>query len=122
MNSSINDQRADERFNCGSPVVVENCETGDLYDGSMYNYSREGMYIELDSPFKPNTKIRISGENVKTSSRMKSCHAKVRWCEKIKGAVVLYSYGIGILVDKKDKFSKITRNFKVIEGGAKEKK
>ena len=122
MNSSINDQRADERFDCGSPVIIENCETGDLHDGSMYNYSREGMYIELDSFLKPDTKIRISGENVKTSSQMKSCHAKVIWCEETKGAVVLYNYGIGILIDRKDKFSKVARNFQVIEGGAIEKK
>jgi len=44
----INDQRATERFNCEAPVVLEDFQTGERHDGSMYNYSRGGMYIELD--------------------------------------------------------------------------
>ena len=121
MNSIRNEQRAAKRSDCGAPVVIENCATGVLYDGSMYNYSREGMYIELDYPLRPGSKIRISGEKAKHFSRAESCQAKVIWCEEIQGAVVLYSYGLGILIDRKVKFSNILRKFEVIDGGAAKK-
>jgi hypothetical protein len=38
----INDHRATERFNCEAPVVIEDFQTGEQHDGSMYNYSRGG--------------------------------------------------------------------------------
>ena len=114
----MHNKRTSERFNCEAPVVIENCETGKQYDGSMYNYSREGMYLELDYPCRPGLEIRIEIEKAKNSSGPKSCQAKVIWCEEIPGAVVLYNYGIGVLHDQALKFSKAVKRFQVIDGGA----
>ena len=118
MNKTMKDQRASKRINYEAPVFIENCETGESYDGSMYNCSQGGMYVELDYPLKPGTEIRIETENATYSSRSKSCLAKVVWCEEIPGAVVLYNYGIGVLIDLTVKFSKIEKKFQVIDGGA----
>ena len=71
----INDQRASERFNCEAPVVIEDFQTGQRHDGSMYNYSRGGMYIELDSPLTPGSKVRILIENVLVGVLSESCLA-----------------------------------------------
>ena len=116
----MHNQRASERFNCEAPVIIENCETGANYDGSLYNYSRDGMYLELDYPFKPGTKIRILIEKEMSPSPLNSCRAKVVWCEEIPGAVVLYNYGIGVINDPMPEFSGIVERFQVIDGGAKQ--
>jgi len=114
---SINDQRATERFNCEAPVVIENCQTGDHYDGSMYNYSRGGMYVELDYPLKPGSEVRILIEKAKNTTSPESCQAKIVWCKEIPGAVVLYDFGIGVRYDLDVNYSNYIKKFHVIDGG-----
>jgi Tfp pilus assembly protein PilZ len=115
---SINNQRATERFNSEAPVVIENCQTGELHDGSMYNYSRGGMYVELDYPLKPGSEVRILIENTKNATRSERCLAKTVWCKEIPGAVVLYDYGIGVRYDLDANCSNYMNKFHVIDGGA----
>lgn len=114
----INDQRVTERFNFEAPVVIEDAQTGEQHDGSMYNYSRGGMYIELDYPLKPGSKIRILMENVKNIVHSESCLAKTVWCKEIPGAVVLYDYGMGVRYDLDVNESNYLNKFHVINGGA----
>ena len=114
----INDQRASERFNCEAPVLIEDFQTGERHDGSMYNYSRGGMYIELDYPLKPGSKVRILIENGKNVVRSESCIAKTIWCKEIPGAVVLYDFGIGVRYDLDVNGSNCINKFHVINGGA----
>ena len=113
----INDQRASERFNCEAPVLIEDFQTGERHDGSMYNYSRGGMYIELDYPLKPGSKVRILIENGKNVVRSESCIAKTVWCKEIPGAVVLYDFGIGVRYDLDVNGSNYINKFHVINGG-----
>ena len=68
---SITDKRTTERFNCEAPVVIEDCRTGNKFDGSMYNYSRGGMYVELDHPLNPGSEVRILIENSQNASKPK---------------------------------------------------
>ena len=85
----MHDQRASERFNCEAPVTIENCETGKNYDGTLYNHSRDGLYLELDYPFSQGTEIRVLIKEDNNISSLKQFQAKVIWCEEIPGAVVL---------------------------------
>ena len=114
----INDQRNTERFNCEAPVVIENCQTGEQYDGSMYNYSRGGMYVELDYPLKPGSHIRILMEKKTATDRQESCLAQTVWCKEIPGAVVHYDYGIGVRYDLDVNSPNYISKFHVIDGGA----
>ncbi len=114
---SVNDQRYTERYNCEAPVVIENCQTGEHFDGSMYNYSRGGMYVELDYPLMPGTEVRILIENAKKTNLSESCHAEIVWCKEIPGAVVLYDYAIGVRYDLDVNCTNYIKNFHVIEGG-----
>jgi hypothetical protein len=116
----MNNRRARKRVDCEAPVIIENCETGASYDGSMYNYSRQGMYLEVDHPFKPGAEIRVSIEREMNPYLFKSCKAKVVWCEEIPGAMVLYNYGIGVINDSTAEFSCIVERFQVIDGGARQ--
>ena len=115
---SPNDQRNSERFNCEAPVVIENCQTGDYFDGSMYNYSRGGMYVELDHPLKPGSEIRIIIDAGSHIANAESCMAKIVWCKEIPGAVVLYDFGIGVQYDLDVNGSNYIKKFHVIDGGA----
>jgi hypothetical protein len=118
----INDHRATERFNCEAPVVIEDFQTGEQHDGSMYNYSRGGMYVELDYPLKPGSKIRILIENTNNIVQSESCLAKIVWCKEIPGAIVLYDYGIGVRYDLDVKGSNYINKFHVMNGGANKNK
>ena len=119
---SINDQRTTERFNCEAPVVIQDCRTGEQFDGSMYNYSRGGMYVELDHPLKPGAEVRILIENAKNTTQSESGQAKTVWCKEIPGAVVLYDYGIGLRYDLDVNGSNQLNRFHVIDGGGSKNK
>ena len=114
----IDDQRTSERFHLEAPVSIQNCRSGEYYDGSIYNYSRGGMYIELDYPLAAGSKIDIVMEKPGDSSSEETCRARVIWCEEIPGAVVLYNYGIGVQYDLAVKSSRLMEKFRVIDGGA----
>ena len=117
----IENQRTSERFNCEAPVVIEDCQTRKQYDGSMYNYSRGGMYVELDYPLMPGSQVRILIEKQMANDHEGSCLAQTVWCKEIPGAVVLYDYGIGVRYDLDVKNSNYINRFHVIDGGANHK-
>ncbi len=118
----FDEQRTRVRFNYETPVSIEDCRTGRYYDGSIYNYSLGGMYVELDNFLQPGSEIRIVVEKPKNSSLPECCQAKIIWCREITGAVVLYNYGAGVQYDPAANPVGCRKNFKVIEGGASENK
>jgi hypothetical protein len=113
-----NDQRASQRFVSEAALKVENCDSGTSSSGRMYNYSAGGIYFESDVAFQPGTHVRIDIQ--KPSHGLGSDHltAKVKWCQEISAAVVLYDYGIGVEFD----WSKRDGKFRVIQGGADQEK
>jgi hypothetical protein len=116
------EKRASERFNHEAPVIIENCRTGEYYDGSIYNYSRGGMYVELDYFLKTGSKIRIVVEKATNAPYPESCQARIIWCREIPGAVVLYNYGVGVQYDPTVEPVNCRKMFKIIEGGANKNK
>ncbi len=118
----IDDQRTSERYNLDTPVVLQDYRTGKYYDGSIYNYSRGGMYIELDYPLNPGGLINIIMEKTDALPHGETCRARIVWCEEIPGAVVLYNYGIGVEYDQDVKPSTLEAKFYVINGGAQSRK
>ncbi len=114
----FDENRASERKNCDIPVIIENCQTGEHHDGSLYNFSRGGMYLEMDFPLKPESEIRIVVEKSEVLSHRDSCQAKVIWCKEVPGAVVLYTYGFGVRYDPRIQLAGSIQNFRIIEGGA----
>ncbi len=113
----IDEQRASERFALDAPVVIKDCRTGDHYDGSIYNYSRGGMYIELDYPLNPGCWIDIVMEKTGDLPHGETCRARVVWCDEIHGAVVLYNYGVGVEYDLAVNRPKLDPKLQVINGG-----
>ena len=112
------EQRASERFAYEAPVIIEVDQTGESFDGSMYNYSHGGMYVELDNFLRPGSKVRISVERENAFSDKEYLQAKIIWCREITGAVVLYDYGAGVQYDPATNDPDWRKIFRVIEGGA----
>ena len=111
------EKRSCERFDCEAPVIIENCETGELYDGTLYNYSLSGMYLECDYPLPPGSEVHIVVEQEESATRPTSCRVRVVWCEEIPGAIVLYNYGIGVCYVSRSDQMKVCEKFKIIQGG-----
>lgn len=112
------DQRASKRLTYEAPVTVENCDTGEFFYGRMYNYSLGGMYFETDYPLPTDAEIRIAIRKSKNGPGFDHFRAKVKWCEEIPEAVVLYNYGVGVQYLSSLTQSKGDGKLKVIEGGA----
>ena len=116
------DQRASKRFVYEAAIIIEKCDSRTYTHGRMYNYSSGGIYFESDVAFQPGTQVRIDIEN--PSKGLNSGHllGKVKWCQEIAAAVVLYDYGIGIEFDRSMNRIAFNEKLKVIQGGADHKK
>ena len=116
------DQRTSQRFVHEAALKIENRDSGTYTYGRMYNYSAGGIYFESDVAFQPGTQVRIDVENPGNGLDTNLLTAKVKWCQEISAAVVLYDYGIGVEFDRLMKRSKRNGKFQVIQGGADQEK
>ena len=112
------DHRASKRLAYEAPVTVENCDNGEYFYGRMYNYSLGGMYFETDYPLPSGAEIRVAIRKSKNGPGFDHFRAKVKWCEEIPEAVVLYNYGVGVQYLPSFTQSKCGGKLKVIQGGA----
>ena len=112
------DQRARQRFVYEAALKIENCDAATYTYGRMYNYSAGGIYFESDVAFQPGTQVQIDIGKPGKGLDINHLTAKVKWCQEISAAVVLYDYGIGVQFDR----SKRDGTFKVIQGGADQEK
>lgn len=112
------DQRASQRFVYEAALKIENCDAATYTYGRMYNYSAGGIYFESDVAFQPGTQVQIDIEKPGKGLDLNHLTAKVKWCQEISAAVVLYDYGIGVEFDR----SKSDGKFKVIQGGVDQEK
>ena len=92
----ISELRNGERFNFKAPVSLEDNRTGYRYDGTMFNYSRNGMYLETDYAPRPSRKIKINVDNLPGSSAPRRLFAEVRWRQPLPGKKSGYAFGIGV--------------------------
>jgi hypothetical protein len=110
--------RASKRLTYEAPVTIENCDTGEYVYGRMYNYSLGGMYFETDYPLDAGSEIRVAIRKSTNGPGFDHFRAKVRWCQEISGAVVLYNYGVGVQYLSSFSQSKSDGKLRVIQGGA----
>ena len=93
---AISELRNGERFYLERPVSVEDNRTGYRYDGTMFNYSTGGMYLESDYAPRPGRKIRINVNKLKSLPSPRNYLAEVRWRQPNKIKASAYAYGIGV--------------------------
>lgn len=96
---TISDLRNGERFYFETPVLLEDNRTGYRYDGTMFNYSKSGMYLETDYAPRPKRKIRIKVDRLPGSPSPQSYLAEIRWRQPLYNDGASYSFGIGVKYD-----------------------
>lgn len=93
---AISELRNGERFYLETPVSVEDNRTGYRYDGTMFNYSSSGMYLESDYAPRPGRKIRIKVNKLSDFSSPRNYFAEVRWRQPLTRKLSPWAYGIGV--------------------------
>ncbi len=93
---AVSELRDGERFHSKVPVTVEDHRTGYRYDGTMFNYSKNGMYLESDYAPRPGRKIHIKVNKLPGSSSPRNYLAEIKWRRPIKIKASDFSYGIGV--------------------------
>jgi hypothetical protein len=97
---AISELRNGERFHFETPVLVEDNRTGYRYDGTMFNYSKSGMYLETDYAPRPSRKIRLKVNDLPDRSSPRKYSAEVRWRQPLTKKASVFSYGIGVKFSK----------------------
>ena len=93
---TISDPRNGERFYFETPVSIEDHRTGYRYDGTMFNYSKSGMYLGTDYAPRPSRKIKIKVSKLSDFPSPRNYFAEVKWRQPLSRRVSTYSYGIGV--------------------------
>jgi Tfp pilus assembly protein PilZ len=94
------EKRNEKRTNYKSPVIVENCEVGFIYNGRMINYSKKGLYFETDMELQPGAEIYLGIENspyATAFSSQGSYPAKIIWRRDLRD--IFFNYGYGAKLD-----------------------
>ena len=89
-------QRASERFSIEIPAILEDFRTGFYYNGIIYNYSNEGVYLESDYAPRPGRRIRFKVNGSHDIFNSDSYLAVIRWRRQLFDDSSDYSFGIGL--------------------------
>ena len=96
MMESRPEQRATRRFSYETAIMLEHYPSDMYFEGRMFNYSRDGMYLE--SNFAPDigTEIFIGVENSPYTSGHDVYRARVIWRTRVRPPESLFLHGIGV--------------------------
>ena len=93
-------KRAYERINFEAPILFEDYDTRTTSAGTIYNYSKGGMYLEADYFPMDRSGALIHmvnyAPNAPEPENLIKYYVQVKWVEKISGVVVFNRYGIGV--------------------------
>ena len=89
-------QRASQRFSIEVPVILEDFRTGFYYNGMIYNYSTDGVYLESDYAPRPGRQIRLKVNESHNIFNTDPYLAIIRWRRTLYDDSAEYSYGIGV--------------------------
>ena len=89
-------QRSSQRFEIQAPVMLEDFRTGFYYNGIIYNYSADGVYLESDYAPRPGRKIRLKVDGAQEAFTTAQYLAEIRWRRPLPAENSDYSYGIGM--------------------------
>ena len=89
-------QRNSERFEVENFVMLEDFRTGFYYNGVIYNYSADGVYLESDYAPRPGRKIRIKVDGSQDIFTTELFLAEIRWRRPLFDDTSGYQYGVGL--------------------------
>jgi len=92
----MQERRKEKRFGHQTPVLIRHPQRHSWYKGTMFNFSRKGMYIESEFNGRPGEKISIMVEDPPYGNGPYLHRAHIRWVKELADAVVFYPYGFGV--------------------------
>ena len=97
--NAMEERRKEKRFSHQTPVLIRRPRQPRWYNGTMFNFSRRGMYIETELGGAPGEQISIMVENPPYGNGPYLHRARIRWAKELADAVVFYPYGFGVKYD-----------------------
>ena len=88
-------QRSSERYEIESAVMIEDFRTGFYYNGTIYNYSADGVYLETDYAPRPGRRIRLKVDGAQEIFNTVLYLAEIRWRRPLTDRTSNYAFGIG---------------------------
>lgn len=89
-------QRASERFEVQTPVMIEDFRTGFHYNGVIHNYSVDGVYLESGYAPRPGRKLRLHVNGARDIFTLPTYLAEIRWRRSLPANTSQYSFGFGL--------------------------
>ena len=89
-------QRSSQRFEVQVAVMLEDFSTGFFYNGIIYNYSADGVYLESDYAPRPGRRIRLKVDGAPDIFTDDLYLAEIRWRRPIAEKASTYSFGVGM--------------------------
>ncbi len=95
MNASAH-KRTSQRLTSKASVMFEDFRTHYHYNGTLYNYSSKGGYIESDYAPRPGRKIHVKVDGLTDVITPHVYLAEIRWRKPLNENQSSYNYGVGI--------------------------
>jgi hypothetical protein len=92
----MEERRKERRLPYQTPVLIRPRQGRRWYNGSMFNFSRKGMYIESEFNGRPEQQISIVVETPPYGSGPYLHRACICWTKELTDPVVLYRHGFGV--------------------------
>ncbi len=89
-------QRASQRFEVQTAVMLEDFRTGFYYNGIIYNYSADGVYLESDYAPRPGRRIRLRVNGARDIFTDGRYLAEIRWRRPLAENFSTCSFGVGM--------------------------
>jgi hypothetical protein len=88
--------RNSRRFEIQTAVMLEDFRTGFYYNGIIYNYSADGVYLESDYAPRSGRRIRLKVEGARDIFTNGTYLAEIRWRRPLAEKVSTYAFGVGM--------------------------
>ena len=94
------ERREHERFPCNTPILHDTNPPDFFYNGTMYNFSKMGLYFESDEDLLQWHEISISINNPPrqcTFQPHQNFSVKIMWCQELRGSSYQIGYGAKVI-------------------------
>ena len=101
------ERRKNERFKCKTTILHNTSLPDFFYRGTMYNFSKEGLYFESNEDLLQGDEISISIKKPPLQFIDKNHQyfdVKIMWCRELKDSSYQLGYGAKLIPGLKSKF------------------
>jgi hypothetical protein len=116
--TSAKDKRGDGRRECRTSLMLEDALTGSRLRATALNYSKGGVCIRVGQPLWPGMQFWISTEIQPAEAGAGAGPAAVRWCKVVRTAASSLAYHAGLQFCAASRRFRPGCRFRVISGGA----